>query len=150
MRQAIFGWDRWIRRGLLAAALSVLAGCGPSGPKYYPVTGKVVMESDGSVPAKLIKQTVEFQSTTEPNTRAFGEIKADGSFELSTWREGRGTLGAIEGTHKGRMLLEIPQEEEAPNARKRKGPIEFKYTRFETSPWTIQVPPTGEVILKVQ
>jgi hypothetical protein len=138
---------RWAGLGVLASFL-VVVGCAQSGPKYYPVVGKLVMENDGSVPKKLIRQTIEFQSATEPNTRAFGEIKPDGSFELSTWREGKGTLGVIEGSHKGRMLIDIPQEETA-SGKKRKGPIDFKYTRFETCPWTITVPPTEEVILKV-
>jgi hypothetical protein len=134
---------------LLAVAVAALAGCAEGGPKYYPVTGRVVLE-DGSVPKRLVRQTIEFQSATEPNTRAFAEIQADGTFVLWTWRQGRGTKGAIEGSHRGRIILEIPQEEQGPNDRRRKGPVDFKYTRFETTPWTIQVPVAEEVVLTVR
>src|SRR2546423_6720145 len=113
MGQTIFRRDRWTGCTLLLAALGVFAGCGRSGPKYYPVVGKLVMENDGSVPKNLVRQTIEFQSATEPNTRALGEIRPDGSFELSSWREGEGTLGGSEGTHNGRGLIDIPPEEKA-------------------------------------
>lgn len=137
-------------RTLPAAVLVfALAGCGDKGPKYYPVKGKVVTEADGSVPKGLARQTIEFQSAAEPNTRAFGEIGPDGSFTLSTWREGKGNAGAIAGSHRGRIILEIPQEDQLPNGKPRRTPVDFKYTRFETSPWTLEVPPAGEVVLKV-
>src|SRR5262249_52334511 len=95
-RAAMFG---------VLACLVLLPGCKEDGPKYHPVAGKLVLEKDGGVPKELIRQTIEFQSAVEPNTRAFGEIKPDGSFTLSSWREGRGNMGAIAGTHKGRMII---------------------------------------------
>lgn len=149
MRTTTACWRRRFAVGVLVAVTGALAGCKESGPKYYPVAGKLVLENDGGVPKSLVRQTIEFQSAHEPNTRAFGEIQPDGSFTLSTWREGRGNMGAIAGTYKARMIIEIPQEEQVAAAKKRKPPIDPRYTRFETTPWTIEVPPTDTVILKV-
>lgn len=149
MRTTIPEWVRWVRFALTATAFAIGAGCTEKGPKFYPVAGKIVLESDGSVPKALVRQSIEFQSDTEPDTRAYGEIQPDGTFTLATTRQGRGAMGAIAGTHKGRIIVEIPQEEQAPTAKKRKDPVDFKFTRFETSPWSIQVPTTEPVILKV-
>jgi hypothetical protein len=133
---------------LLFGALVLAAACGPAGPTHYPVTGRVVSESEGGVPKSLVKQTVEFQCAAEPQTRAFGEIQPDGSFTLSTWRQGQGNVGVIAGTHKGRIIVEIAQEDQVA-ARKRKPVVDAKYTRFDTTPWTIEVPAAEPVVLKV-
>src|SRR5437870_3721847 len=88
----------------LAVVLAVLGSCGPSGPKTYPVKGKVVLAKDEDL-KQLVGQGVEFQSTTEPYTRGFGPIQPDGSFTLSTYRQGVTLPGAIAGTHKARLMI---------------------------------------------
>lgn len=124
-----------------------VAGCGEAGPKTYPVKGKVVL-ANAEDQKRLEGQGVEFQSTTEPNTRGFGQLQADGSFTLTTYRLGLTAPGAVEGTHKVRLQIDVG-DDEADRARRKKWPVAKKYTRFETTGWEVTVPTTGEVILKV-
>jgi predicted small lipoprotein YifL len=138
-----FAFGRWT---LFALALIALAGCGPSGPKTHPVKGKVVPAKAEDL-KQLAGQAVELQSVTEPYTRGFGQIQPDGSFTLSTYREGVSLPGAIEGKHKARLMLDLGDEEEG--RPRKKWPINAKYTRFESSGWEVTVPTTGEVILKL-
>jgi hypothetical protein len=135
-------------RVALAAVLVLLAGCGPGGPKMYPVKGKVVLAKPETL-KRLVGTSVELQSTTEANTRAYGEIQPDGTFTLSTYREGKSRQGAMEGTHKARILIDLGDSDDE-GASKRCSPIPLKYTRFETSGWQIQVPTDSEVVLKVE
>jgi hypothetical protein len=137
---------RSVLLGVLLLAVCGVAGCSNKGPKTYPVSGKVVFEKGGNL-NKLVGSSVELQSTTEPNTRGFGQIQPDGSFSISTYRQGDSLPGAMEGTHKARLMIDMGDED---NARpKKKWPIDPKYTRFESSGWEITVPTTGEVILKL-
>src|SRR5262245_9721463 len=130
--------------GLLGVLAFSQAGCGPKGPKTYPVTGRVESQKEG-VPKPLVGSGVELQSTTEPNTQGFGQIQPDGSFTISTYRLGVSLNGAIEGTHRARITPGAGDEDDG---RPRKRPVDPKYTRFESSGWEITVPTTGEVILK--
>lgn len=132
---------------VLATAVAALAGCGSSGPKTYPVNGKVVPAKPEDL-TRLQGLGIELQSTAEPTTRAFGQLKADGSFTVTTYRLGETPPGAIEGTHKARLQIEVGEDE--PNRVRKKIAIDKKYTRFETSPWQITVPTTGEVVLQLQ
>jgi hypothetical protein len=132
---------------VLSVLLGLLAGCGPSGPKTYPVQGKVVT-AKAEDQKRLQGKGIEFQSTTEPNTRAFGVLQADGSFTVSTYRLGATAPGAIEGTHKARLQIDMASDEDNPTPKK-KVTVDRKYTRFETSGWEITVPTTGEVLLKM-
>ncbi len=115
-------------------------------PKTYPISGKVLMPPGADL-ERLAGNNVEFQSTSEPSTRAFGEIRPDGTFTLTTWREGVSLPGAIEGAHKGRIILEVNDDDDGPRKRL---PIDVKYTRFDTPGWQITVPTTEEVILRVK
>lgn len=72
--------------------LGLFAGCGPSGPRYHPVAGKVVFTDDDSV-AQF--GTVELRTESAPLVIARGEINKDGTFELKSGRR----LGAVEGWH---------------------------------------------------
>jgi hypothetical protein len=136
------------RTALLGAALLAVvgvAGCGPKGPKTYPVSGKVVSEK-GGVPKALVGSGVELQSATEPNTRGFGQIQPDGSFTIDTYRLGESLRGAIEGKHRARIT---PGASDEDDSRSPKRLVDRKYTSFEKSGWEITVPTTGEVILKL-
>jgi hypothetical protein len=130
--------------GLLAVGL---AGCGPAGPKTHPVTGKVVTAKADDLKL-LVGQAVELQHTTEPETRGFGQIQPDGSFTISTYRQGVSLPGAVEGTHKARLMVDLGEDEDG-RPRKRKWPFDRKYTQFEKSGWEVTVPTDGEVLLKL-
>ncbi|HXG10734.1 MAG TPA: hypothetical protein VNK04_13335 [Gemmataceae bacterium] len=139
-------------RRLAAASVVVfclvgLVGCGRSGPKTHPVKGKVVSEKAG-VLQKLAGSSIELRSEVEPNTRGFGILEPDGSFTISTYRLGESLPGAIEGKHRARIMIDMGDEDDD-RPRKKKWPIDPKYTRFETSGWEITVPTDGEVLLKL-
>lgn len=74
----------------------LLAGCGTSGPKPYPVSGEVVFE-DGVV---LQGGLVEF-SSAEQEMSATGRIGPDGKFRLTTVKDGD---GAIAGLHRAIVI----------------------------------------------
>lgn len=134
----------------LALAVLLVAGvsCGTPGPKTHAVKGKVVSAKAEDL-KQLVGQTVELQSSKEPNTRGFGQIKADGSFTISTYRLGAALPGAIEGKHKARLMVNL-EDEDSDQPRKKKWTIDAKYGQFESSGWTLEVPVAGEVIFKVQ
>jgi hypothetical protein len=134
---------------LLTAVLSgLLGGCGPGGPKTHSVKGKVVTAKPDDLKL-LTGQAVEFQSTTEPETRAFGQIQPDGSFTLSTYRQGASLSGAIEGSHRARLMIDVGGADGDGRPRKSKWPFDRKYTQFDTSGWMVTVPTDGEVILQL-
>jgi hypothetical protein len=132
---------------VVAGLLAALGGCGPSGPKTHPVTGKVVTSNAEDL-KRLAGQAVEFQSTTEPETRGFGQIQADGTFTISTYRQGVSLPGAIEGTHKVRLMIDLGEDQNG-RPRKTKWAFDRKYTQFENSGWVVTVPTDGEVVLKL-
>ena len=130
-----------------AGLVGALAGCGPGGPKTHPVKGKVVNARPEDLKA-LVGQAVEFQSTTEPETRGFGQIQEDGSFSISTYRQGVSLPGAVEGTHQVRLMIDLGGDGDG-RPRKAKWSFDRKYTQFETSGWTVTVPTHGEVVLNL-
>jgi hypothetical protein len=98
------------RRLVLMAALTLMAteGCRPAMPRTYPVKGRVVWKGGKAVRWGRI----EFQSLTDSSVRATGWLGEDGTFALTTHREGRKAPGAIEGTHK--VVIETSPVEERP------------------------------------
>src|SRR5215468_7048042 len=68
------------------AAVLALVGCGKGGPKLVPVRGKVTIE--GRDPAGVGVTFVKVG--TEPQVRASGPVKPDGSFPLKTYPHGDG------------------------------------------------------------
>jgi hypothetical protein len=139
---------------LMVLGTVVLAGCG--GARTHGVQGKVVVE--GGDVAKLAQSTIEAQLESDPAVRASGEIQPDGSFELTTLKDGQVLDGAVEGTYTARIILADHQPEgsdedddEAPAPRrKKKGPklpVSQKYLDFKTSGWSFKVPTDGSVTL---
>jgi hypothetical protein len=111
---------------LLAGSLAGLAGC-DSGPKVYPVTGKVVTKGKG--PAKdLAGYSVQFQSVSDPSEMPGGPIEEDGTFVLYTRVGGKVIPGVKEGTYQA-CLLQPAVEGGAPPPLV----IPRRYTKFETS-----------------
>ena len=68
-------------------------GCGPSGPKTYPVTGKVTI--DGK---PLANCRIDFLPVDSANQAASGQIGADGTYTLYTGTTG--APGAMPGKYK--------------------------------------------------
>jgi hypothetical protein len=90
----------WI---LVVAAFAVagIVGCG--GLKTYPVKGKVVFKGGRPVTSG---GRIEFQSTADPQVKATGWIELkDGSFSLTTYKDGKQIDGAVEGPH--RVVVEL-------------------------------------------
>jgi hypothetical protein len=117
--------NRLIRtvRAVVIVLVVTLTAAGCSGGKY-PVRGTVTLD-DGTPVAKGL---VVFERTEggKPIT-ARGEIKPDGSYELSTDKPGDGVP-----TGKYRVLVNALDLSDVPDEQK-KLPFEFKYQRFETS-----------------
>jgi hypothetical protein len=90
-----------------------LSGCGDRGPTYVPVTGTVKF-SDGTVPKGDIN-SITFQpaSATPDSKAAYGSIKPDGSFDLTTIKPRDGarpgdyvvTVNIMKGYPAGKMLV---------------------------------------------
>ena len=105
----------------LVAVLPLVAGCG--GSKLYPVEGKVVFP-DGT---PLTGGTVEFGPTDKDALLGpRGEIGVDGTFRMSTFKEGD---GAPAGHY--RVLITPPENIEPDRPRPR--PIHPRFTSFEKS-----------------
>ncbi len=109
---------------LLTGAVLLAAGCGT---KTYPVRGKVVYRGDGKpVPGGVV---IWFESTTPPYDRASGVVEKDGTFYLSTVRDGS---GAIQGEHRVRFEPAVPYTDpDAETALARTMPP--RYREFRTS-----------------
>lgn len=114
---------RWWAVVVLAAGT---AGCGDSGPKLYPVRGKLTYEDGKPVGAR----SVMFQSADDPSCVASGELEPDGSFELF---HVSGKPGTVAGTHRVMVLTERPEWGD-----KRSGPL-ARYQSFDTSGLTATV-----------
>lgn len=69
----------------------VLAGCGPGGPKLYPVHGKVLFKDQPAAGAQVVFQPVS-SADALPGEATFssGTVDADGSFALQTYPHGAG------------------------------------------------------------
>ena len=86
-------------RIVLLVMLSFSWGCGARPatdlPKTYPVTGNVFDVSNRPMTGGF----VEFQSKTDQNVMAIGNIQPDGSFVVSTYIDGTEVTGAVPGEH---------------------------------------------------
>jgi hypothetical protein len=142
MARIPFASARPFRMALTALVLAGFAACGggPNGPKTYPVKGAVVFVKGGSL-KQLVDGTVEFQSVSEPGVRAYGEIQQDGSFSLTTLKDGKASPGAIEGEHRARVVP--PQEREG------KPVIDPQFLSFEKSGLTFRVPGSEDITIQV-
>jgi hypothetical protein len=136
--------NRRLAAALLAATVGLFAGCGSDGPKLYPVTAKVVV--DGGNVADMVGSTIEAMNEADTTIRASGTIEADGTVVLETLHAGKIRKGAQEGTYQARIILSDDDTETRRKAAKAVAP---KYRNFKTSGWSFQVPPPGEVTLKL-
>lgn len=132
--------DRRLRNGV-AVLLSMVgvSGCGGSGPTTHPVAGRV--ELSGGNAAQLAGHHVEIVRADDPTVRAAGVIDESGRFAVQTLDGGHVQSGAREGTYRARLIL--TDEGDA----RPKPKVPKKYLDVNTSGWTVQVPPTGDVTL---
>src|SRR5262245_11573072 len=127
---------RWgLARAMLAlVGLGVAVGCGKSGPSMpatVPVSGRINFTKGGSVKVLSDRDAaIEFQSVEQPETFAYGVIQEDGTFTVSTVKEGVGVAGAIAGKHRVRLNLDTSA----------KGLVAPQFLSFERSNLIVTVP----------
>jgi hypothetical protein len=83
---------------LVAAILVTVFGCGASGPKTYPVKGKVVVKN-GQV-GRIAGGYVHMESVGEPKVKGAGQIEDDGQFAMACFVNDK----AIEGMPQGEYV----------------------------------------------
>jgi hypothetical protein len=123
-----------------------VCGCGSSAPTVFPVYGKIVFEKGGDL-KKLAGATVEFESVADSKIHAYGTIKEDGSFAMTTRVGDVAQLGAVAGEHKIRILFEVQHDTD--DYKPPPPPIHPRFTSFKDSKLTCTVPLSGELVLKV-
>jgi hypothetical protein len=128
----------------LVTVLSLLIGCGPRQPRTYSVEGRVAF-ANGEV-VKL--GTVEFRETAT-GTVARGKIEPDGSFQLTTYRNGD---GAIEGTHQAIVQQLIISEDLSFRDHDHGRRVPRKYASYKTSDLQVKINPVEKnaVLLTLQ
>lgn len=110
-----------------AALLLILLAAVGCGTKTHPVRGQVVYKGDGKpLPGGVV---IWFESTTPPYERASGVVDREGSFYLSTTRDGS---GAIEGEHRIRFEPIVPYAEPSAEAALART-LPPRYREFRTS-----------------
>ena len=72
---------------LAVASLPFLTGCNPEG--IHPVKGQVIWKDTKQPATELANSLISFEQTST-QTRAGGQIKPDGSFQLTTNKENDG------------------------------------------------------------
>lgn len=122
--------SRWLELGLVPIVLLGQAGC-DSRPRAYPAKGKVVF-ADGS-PVKM--GTVETKSTLH-GIQATGAIDRDGSFVLTTYRDGD---GAVAGPHDCVVAQFVQAENIANHKPSTVGVVNPKFGSYTTSGLKFQI-----------
>ncbi|MEI6687112.1 MAG: hypothetical protein WCN64_13295 [Planctomycetota bacterium] len=117
---------------LMILFLPAFVGCS-SELKTYPTQGKVVYKDDGAP----FMGKIYFEAVNAPHTRSMANTKADGSFELSTVREGS---GSVEGEQVVRVDIDMP---DTPDFKNRSKVVKLQYLDFMSSPIRVNVEPTN-------
>jgi hypothetical protein len=129
---------------LACAVLIEAAGCGPSGPETFPVTGKVVYKGRGNV-SQLTGGRVRFQSVSDPSLVAVGEIEDTGAFSLGSFLKDKALPGVPAGQYKARVEPPVDDEEGKPLP-----VLHPRYLSFDKSGLTFTVPVEGEIVITVE
>lgn len=129
---------------LSALSLCNILGCGKTGPKTHSITGKVEVQ-DGPL-ERLAGSHVEAVLTGNPNIRASGVIRSDGTFQLETLHSGVILKGAQEGSYQARLILidEDPALRQAAQS-----VVDARFLQFDTSGFHFEVPSSEEIVLRV-
>jgi hypothetical protein len=115
--------SRCIGVALTLIIVTVASGCG--GQKLYPVEGRVIFP-DGTPLAGGLVVFEPIESTT--NVSARGQIQADGTFRLGTFRDDD---GAIAGRHRALVAPPLPARLDERNPAP--PPIHARFRNFTTS-----------------
>ncbi len=120
----------------------LLSGCSDQ-LRTYPVSGKVQFTTGGAVHVG----TVELKSR-EHNVQARGQIQKDGSFTLTTYKDGD---GAIAGTHDCVIVQFVMAEGISRHKPSRVGVVDRRFASYSTSGLTAEISPDkkNELILEV-
>ena len=105
MSKIVHAWP--YRKMLQLVAIITLVGfggCGSGMPRTYPAKGKVVFK--GGKP--VTDGRIQFQSVSDPQIKALGEIDKDGSFFLTTYVADKNVRGAPAGPYRVAVELERP------------------------------------------
>jgi predicted small lipoprotein YifL len=125
------GRRRWAAVALMAVGAAALAGCGASGPKLIPVSGKVTL--DGK-PAK--EGGVMFISASNSMSQLVGSIQPDGTYSIITQRE----PGAPAGEYRVTVLVTETKKDASGNYTGLPRTLSNKqYSNPNTTPLKIEV-----------
>ena len=117
---------RCVPRARVLAAALVLLAAGGCGPRLYPVRGKVTYPDGRPVTEGLV--VFESEGAEKPVT-ARGDIRPDGSYQLSTFRPGDGVPPG-----KYRALVAPRSDPNAVDIKPPKPPpFDPRYAEFATS-----------------
>lgn len=112
----------------LAMAVVIMAGCGPQIPPCYPVKGTVVWRGGKSFKAG----SITFQSKSDQEIVAIGNIDKDGSFTVSTKMFGESKDGAPEGEYT--VMVEDPSKNVASDGQMQIKPMVVTTATFKVEP----------------
>ena len=128
--------------GLFALSVLGTVGCGPVGPKTFPVKGQVQLPG-GDIKV-LAGHSLQIVQEGDPQVQAYAEIKPDGSFALESYDKGVVSAGALEGKYKARIVLSDDNLEARDRAAQ---VVPSTYLQFDTSDLKLEVPAKGDVTL---
>jgi hypothetical protein len=135
---------RWL--GILGIGLILLGTTGCGGKKLYPAQGRVVFDDDNS---PLAGGWVTFDPIDgDAKSGTWGDIQADGTFQLGTYRAGD---GAMEGRY--RAVIKPPLGESRSEKNPESQLLDPRFENFATSPLEYTVssnPNENHFILKVK
>ena len=141
----VFRWDRRIRgMALLTACIGLLTGCNPAG--IHPVEGKVIWKDTRQPAVELANSLISFDQA-DTQTSARGQIKPDGSFQLTTIQEND---GARVGEHVV-LLMEIGRQPQASDPTKlMPGKIPSRYATRESELRAVIQPGLNQPTIEVE
>ncbi len=127
----------------VVALCLVLTGCSDQ-LRTYPVSGKVRFTTGGIVHVG----TVELKSR-EHNVQARGQIRSDGSFTLTTYKDGD---GAVAGMHDCVVVQFVMAEGISGHKPSTVGVVDRRYATYSTSGLKAEVSPDkkNELMLEVE
>lgn len=130
----------WLSLIVVTVASSGCSSSQPAGPPTVEVQGKLIITKGANIASLYNREgAVEFQSVEQPGVRAYGELNEDGSFKLTTRKDGVHKSGLVEGTHRIRLLL----DDQAAQF------VHPQFLEFATSPLIAKVPDDREIVLQV-
>jgi hypothetical protein len=106
---------RFIAFAALIGLVGLFVGCGPSGPKTIPVSGKVTLNG-GPLPGPgFIYFTTEGGSVGTISRPGTAELAADGAYKAKTFTDGDGLLPGkyllrVECAMKSELELTVPAD----------------------------------------